>query len=702
MAEKKWMLSLVFVSLLVSALNYADDVNAENKNSKIDLAQNATTKEELLLFYEEKDLIIATKKPTPLRKAPAIATVITAEEIRNMGARNLLDILKRIPGIGVGIADQPTMNSIEVRGIKTRNSEKVLIMIDGMRMNNLVLGEAMYTATDISVENIKRVEVIRGPGSALYGANAFIAVINIVTKTASDIKKAEITAGGGSYGTQHYNLQSGYDGDNLKIAGVFDYFSTKGAKSFIESDAQTLNDIAHGTHASMAPGYTSEWNRRYDTGINMSYGDLSIKGRLIEKKKGSFTGVAYALNDESYQEFKQFFIDLSYLIKANSNLDITARAYVNQINMNFYWEIFPEGYAGLFPDGLLGSPSTKNRTTGVELTGDYTIKNHTLTVGTVAEYAEQFGTKHFTNFNPNTYAPLGSFQDITSWGNWNKNVDRTILALYLQDIWKISNSISFTAGIRYDNYSDFGDTINPRLGFVWEFAEDLSLKLLYGTAFRTPTFTELYSINNPVEGGNPDLKPEKIKTYEVGIEYRFLQKFTSRINYFHNEIKDLIVLGEKPSPADPAPYINKNKAKVDGVETELIYNYSKNIYGYLNYTYQHPIDADTGKKLLAVPSHRANAGINFLILQHLNTNLNLNWVGERSRAAGDTRYPLPSTYTVDLTMILKRLYKDFEIRGSVYNIFDKEYKDPSPYPVKVQYDYPTNHRSFIFDLQYKF
>jgi iron complex outermembrane receptor protein len=232
--------------------------------------------------------------------------------------------------------------------------------------------------------------------------------------------------------------------------------------------------------------------------------------------------------------------------------------------------------------------------------------------------------------------------------------------------------------------------------------ENTSLKLLYGSAFRAPSFTELYHMNNPVLIGNPDLDPEKVKTYEAGLEHRFSERYTLRLNYFYNDVEDLIILGEKPSPTEPALYENKGSAKVQGIETELLIDFGNDYYGYLNHSYQDPQDGETDKRLADVPSQRANAGINLAPWKYLNANVNVSWTGKRPRAEGDTRDNLSSSTLVDVTLIAKKFYETLEIRGSVYNLFNEDYRDPSPFPVQVPNDYPTNEKMFLIEARYSF
>jgi iron complex outermembrane receptor protein len=667
----------------------------------VELAElESETAEELLLFFEEEELTIATRHKTPVKKAPAIATVITAKEIRNMGARNLMDVLKRMPGIGISIANFTIMPALEVRGIRTDKSEKILFMLDGHRLNSPLNGTAFMYFNDIPVENIKRIEVMRGPGSALYGANAFLAVVNIVTKGVEDIKVLQITAGGGSFDTQHYNLLFGHDKEKLKITGHLDYLDTDGASSYIEQDTDGIS------------GHTLEWKEKTDIGINVIYEDITFRGRYIRKKAGPYIGISNALNDETVQDYQIGLADLAYYRKLTDIIDLKVRLYGDITVNDPLWEQRSEGFYNpksgyTYTDGMLGNPSATGRTLGSEVMMDYKLPNHLLTTGIMYEDERQYDTGRSINFDPYTFEPT-DFHDVTETGNYTKDISRDIWAVYMQDVWSITGNASLTAGIRHDHYSDFGGTTNPRAGLVWEFLEDTSLKLLYGSAFRSPYFDELYYFNNPVYGGNPDLEPEEIKTYEAGLEHRFLKKHTARLNYFYNNISNLIVFGPKPGPTQPRVYENRSSAEVQGIELELLSDFDNDNYGYFNYSYQNPRDGDTDERLPDVPSHRANAGINLAPWKYLNANVNVSWTGKRPRAEGDTRDDLSSLTLVDLTLIAKKFYQTLEIRGSVYNLFNEDYRDPSPYnpgnpvTIPVPNDYPTNGRMFLIEARYTF
>ncbi|HJP19520.1 MAG TPA: TonB-dependent receptor [Nitrospinota bacterium] len=636
-----------------------------------------------------------------LREAPAIASVITAEQIRNMGARNLMDILKIVPGIGTYM-EFVGMQTIDVRGMKTANAEKVLIMINGFGVHDNIFGSAMQYNDNLFVDNIKRIEIIRGPGSAMYGSNAFVAVINIITMNSDDIDGVRLNAGGGRFGTQKYNLLFGKKLKKLKVSGSFDYYKTDGPGLLVEEDFQTSLDGALGTSASIAPGKTDDWIDKYDLNLDLSFKDFNFKGKYIKKEMGPYIGPAYALNDESVIKNSQWHGVLGYEKSLTENLNLAVKGYAKQSEQDKYWEAFPEGVnlgKGVFTDGNIGHPIIKNRTLGTELAVDYLLfNNHKITAGGLFENIDQFHVSVSANSDSVTNAPLtGGLQDITATQNFNREVDRDVWALFAQDEWNIMKSLNLTLGVRHDHYSDFGGTTNFRTGLIWSFSDNGEIKLLFGEAFRAPNFVELYNINNNSVLGNPDLTPETIKTYEAGVEYRFGNFLKTNLNYFHYQIKDLIQLTTTTAGRE---YNNIGKVKSDGVEVEFKSIWSENSYGYANYSYQYSRD-DTGAVLEDVPRHRGNIGLNLGMGKYINANANLFLTGSKKRPSGDTRSSLPGYALVDLTLIGKNFYKTTEIRASIHNLFDKKYVDPAPQS-KIPNDFPRPGIEFMIDLSYSF
>ncbi|MEW6599340.1 MAG: TonB-dependent receptor [Nitrospirota bacterium] len=654
------------------------------------------TAEELLMFFEEEELMIATRSATPVRKAPAIATVITAQEIRNMGASNVMDVLKMVPGMGIARNEQGFF-MLEVRGISTVKSEKILLMIDGHSLNkNVAESGFSYFGDNLNINNIKQIEIIRGPGSALYGANAFVAVINISTKSAEDIDGVTATAGGGSFDTQKYNLLAGKTfEDGLRIFSSIDYRKTNGANLRIEKDSLST------TPYSTAPGNADTQFEAADVFVKATYKDLTYSGHYLGNDRGVYIGFGAALTDHNSLELYNYWHELSYRFSAVEGFSSFVKIYFNRFEQDASIELMPDGYAGSYPDGMIGGPKVKDRTVGGEIQFDYDISetNHLL-AGVVYEDIKQYDVKSISNFNPNTGAYLGSVQD-RAWTSWNRDTNRYIFAAYIQDEWGILNNLNLTAGIRHDRYNDFGGTTNPRAGLVWSFLENADLKLLYGQAFRAPSFTELYNDNNPSLMGNQDLTPEKIKTYEAGLGYRFSDHFRIDLNYFYNDIDDLIIRDSSTSPATNA---NLGGAEIDGVEVVLSGNYSHDNYWQITYFWQDPEDSETGESIAYVPLNRATAGINYSFNKYLNVHTDILWTGERSRPDGDTRDPVASYTTVDLALTLKNFYKTLEIQGTVHNLLDEDYEDPdvSGASKYVPGDYPREGISGLLSVRYEF
>lgn len=653
--------------------------------------------QDLKWLRAEGEVVIttATKRKSSVRKAPAVATVITADEIRSMGARDITDVLKTVPGFGVSI-NVSGGYMFEVRGIRTAENEKILFMIDGHRMNTPFWGSGTGEFNMLSVENIKQIEVIRGPGSALYGANAFVAAVNIITKNADDTEGIEVSAAGGSFDTKKFSLAGGKSFEKFEIAGSVYHADSDGPALSIDADRFA------GKPYSKTPGETDSYLKQNEIFLKASCGDLAFTGQYFDKERGTYIGFGNALTDGSIYSHKNFWAELAYSHSFTDKASAKFRIYYDRFEEtdDTRLTVFPEGYPG-FPEGMFGCPSFKNRTVGIEIQSDLGLfKGNHLIAGVNYEYIEQYDVRRIANFNPWTGNPLGSFQDISSWGNFNKDVTRKVWAVYLQDEWEISDGVNLIAGVRHDHYDDFGDTANPRLGLVWSFLKDADLKLLYGQAFRSPAFQELYNDGNPSSIGNPNLRPEEIKTYEAALGYSFKSFYSLDAAYFHNDIDKLITR----DTSSPARYTNMGGAEVEGIEIGLSGKYSADNFWKLSHAWQNPKNADTDEELPNVPARRAAFSANYGICKYLNAHADVLWTGKRPRVSGDDREDMPSYTVVDLTLIAKNFYKGLEVRGMIHNLFDEKYEDPDMSGAQklIPYDYPREGISALAEISCKF
>ncbi len=682
----------IILSLTFSIFSVAAAMPSEN------LSKSQAIEEELRWLQAEAMVTIATKSEVPISKAPGIITIFTAEEINQMGFRTLVDVLKIVPGFYTSM-DETGEREIAVRGVLDDASQKAKILIDGHSVNNPWSGGAMWSFHDLVVENAKRIEIIRGPGSALHGQNAFLAVINIITKDTEDIDGFQAIASGGSFDTQNYNLLFGKKYDDLKISGFFDYLNTEGFSKTIEQD------ILFPTTSSMSPGRSQNEKDKTDLNLKLSYRNLEIKGKFMHKRREGYIGIDHALNDDTSIEDTYAYSELVYKWLLSEKLEVIPRVYYDYYKWNNVFGTRPEGFVDqfgqFFPDGLRGLVGFKQRTIGFENQVNYKVfEGNELAFGFQYEWIHQNDVRSTDySFHPVTFAPLPFRQDFSSDLPFaRKTATRQIWAVYLQDEWNITKDIDLTVGVRYDHFTRFEGTTNPRVGLIWRFIEDAHLKLLFATAFRAPNFFELFTANNPVLLGNPNLDPEKINTFEIGLGYNFNKHIKGNVNYFYNRIRDRIVR----APVRTGRQIkNSGGARIYGVEAEIKANFGNDNYVFANYTFQDSEETRNRNRLPDVPEHSANLGINVGLWKYINANATTLISGPRPREGGDTRGNLPSQALVNLTFIGKNFLDNFEIKGSVFNLFDKSYDDPAPKNT-VATDYPQQGRSFIIELQFKF
>ena len=643
------------------------------------------------IFTEEEIVVSALKRPRTVLKSPAIMSVITAKQIKQMGFRTLIDVLKIVPGFYISM-DETGEREIAVRGILDDASQKIKVLIDGHSINDVWRGGAMWNFDDLPVENIRKIEIIRGPGSALYGQNAFLAVIDIITKDTEDIDGFQVTTSGGSFSTQNYNLLFGRELGGLKISGFLDYFDTQGFSKKIEQD------VLFPAAASRSPGQSQNRKEKTDLNLRLSYNNLEVKAKYMKKRRKDYIGVGDALNEESILRDTYMFTEVTYKLSLSEKLNMTPKVYYDQYNYDPFFEQRPDGHLGVYPEGIKGQLRFKQMTIGFENQVNYKLfEGNELTFGLQYEWIHQHDIKYGKNSHPITNANLTTVTDFTHDLPFTRKATRHIYAFFLQDEWNVTKDIDLTVGVRHDRFTRFEGTTNPRMGLIWRFIEDAHLKLLLATAFKAPSFQEMFLTNNSVKIGNPSLDPEKINTFEIGLGYHFTEHMRASINYFYNRIRDKIIL----DTATPKQFQNGGGSRIHGIEAEWKADFGNDNYVFANYTFQDAEDTRNRNRLPDVPVHNGNIGLNAAFCKYTNANLTTHISGPRPREDGDTRRDIPAQALVNMTLIGKNFIDNFEVRGSVFNLFDKSYYDPAPQNT-VPTDYPQQGRSFTIELRYQF
>ena len=676
------------------------------------LAQAVSEEDELALAYGDKSFVsIATGSRVPVSRAPAVATVITAQDIASIGATDLDEVLETVPGLHVARETQGFAPVYVIRGINLGFNPQVLMLINGIPMTTVYTGNRGGGWGGMPVENIARVEVIRGPGSALYGADAFSGVINVITKTSDDIHGTEVGLRGGSFKTGDAWMLHGGKWGAVDVSGYLRVGHTDGQRRTVQADAQTGLDTLLGTQASRAPGPINNGRDSVDGALDLSLDKWRFRVAYKERDDiGTGTGVASALDPGGQIYSQTITSDLTYEDRNiaedwAANMQLSVMHYTELTDLTLY----PAGTkfigADVFVDGVIGNPAKWERHGRVGGSATYTgFKLHRIRLGLGAEREEVYKTRETKNFHADfSIIGTGSRADIIDVSDtepFMRPQGRTKRYLYAQDEWNLVKDWTLTAGLRNDHYSDFGSTTNPRLALVWEAAYNVTTKLLYGTAFRAPSMSELYAINNPVITGNPNLRPEKIQTLEAAVSWQPLPKLQLGMNFFHYEMKDIIRLIS-------SVYQNNGQQKGNGLEFEATWDPMKDVRLTGNYSYQRSVDEATGQAAANAPRHHVYLRTNWRFTPGWSVDPQVNWVSKRPREPGDPRSDLKGYATVDLTLRTDRASRGWDVAMSVRNLFDVDAREPTPYDVgqpfiSLPYDFPLPGRSVYVQASYQF
>lgn len=703
--------------------------------STVAQAQPVSSEEEeraLSQIYGGEEMVsIASGYKQPISKAPSIATVITAADIKQIGATDIDEVLETVPGLHV---ERNTIGYNPIytfRGISSAFNQQVLMMINGIPITNAYTGDRSEIWGGMPIQNIARVEVVRGPGSAVYGADAFAGVINIITKTRQDIEGTEVGGRVGSFDTYDGWALHGSEWAGFDVALALEYHNTAGQKSIVDSDMQSQFDKLFGTHSSLAPGPVNLSRDNLDARLDLSRGNWQFRGGLQHRSDwGNASGVAQTLDPVNRFGSDRWNADLTYHnTDFADNWDLTSQiSYFEtsqEVERNL--TLFPAGTmlpigrngqigAGpftTFPNGYIGNPEVWERHVRINQSFVYTgFQEHQLRSGVGFNYDSLYKAEVSQNFgiDPSTGTPIPLLPGVplinvsgTS-STFIPTVDRKVAFGFFQDQWNFANDWSLTAGARYDRYSDFGDTVNPRAALIWQTRYDLTTKLMYGSAFRAPSFQEMYIINNPAQLGNPALKPETMKNIELGFDYRPVDSLRFGLNFFNYWWKDIIRFVPDLN-ATTSTAKNTGTQHGYGTELEAEWQAADALKIISNYAYQLNQDETLNHDSGYSPHHQVYLRLNWEFLPDWSFSPQAKWIIGRSRSFGDARPPIADYTWVDLTVRRQNLAKHVEVAFSVRNLFDVNAREPSlagSPQAAIPNDLPLAPRSFFGEIRVNF
>ena len=608
--------------------------------------------------------------------APSSVTVITRDEIQKYGYRTLADILRSVRGFDITYDRNFTYAG--VRGInrpETYNS-RVLLLIDGHRINNNIYEQAMLgTEFPLDVDLIERVEVVRGPSSSLYGTSAFFAVINVITRKAEQLNGWELSFEPASFET--YKGRVSYGG---KYRGMDAILSS----SFYDSRGQTL---FYPEFNSAATNNGIARNADYDTYqhflATVSLRGFTLQGVYSDRNKGIPTGAfATLFNDPRTHTFdSERYLDLSYQHTMSRGWDLAARTSVGR---HVYDGIYAYSPAAPGNSDLLNYDFGRGTWWSGELKVQHSLERHNLTLGT--EFQENLQQDQ-GNYNINPFLPFIASRPPRS-GIW---------AFYGQDEFALTRKLSLSAGMRYDHYYTFGGTTNPRLGLIYHPFAQTAFKLLYGSAFRAPSAYEMFYYGLGQYQANLHLQPETIKSYEFVTEQGLGEHFHLTANLFRNQVSRLIT--QRLNSSGFLVFQNTTGAHVNGFETELDGRFLGGLQGRASYSYTDDQNALTTQSLTNSPHHLAKLNVIAPMLQQkLFAGLEAQFNSRATTLEGGTA---SSFQVFNATLLGHAMGKHLDVSASAYNLLDKKYFDPAPVGL-TQDQIQQNGRNFRAQITARF
>jgi iron complex outermembrane receptor protein len=587
--------------------------------------------------------------------APASITIITADEIKRYGYRTLADVLRNVPGFY--ITNDRVFSYVGVRGFGPPGdyNSRILLLLDGHWLNDNVNGGAVFgTEMPFDIDLIERVEVIRGPNSSVYIANALLAIVNVVTKRGRDLHGLNVSEEMGSYRTFESHVNYGHQSKSgLDVLLSASCFFSHGPEQlyFKEFDTPATN---HGI-AVDADG------ARFDQLFGkVTYGGLSLEAGYGSTKQTDPTaswGTIFNDPEETYW-LKPVYVDLSYEHHFGGDWGYIGRLFYDddRADANFPMD-----------ESALGGPPhavEKMRSTGQDAGASFELSKklpHGQTLILGSEYRDNFVQDQSAYQDQPFMTFLDSRRRSSLWGG------------HAQDEIPIRSDLTLDLGVSYDHYSTFGSTTNPRAALIYQPLERTTLKFLYGQSFRAPAASELY-YSDPTQEANPNLGPETAKTTELVLEQSLPKSFQLVASGYFDPIRG--VISAAPDPATGLlVYRNSERVDLRGSEVTLKRQSRSGWEAGMSLSLEYAKQLEAPGPLINSPHVLAQANLSVpLFRKKVYASMNAQYVSKRRTEAGDYAgsYWLPN-----FTLYSKKVLKGWEMSASVYNAFNRIYGDPA-------------------------
>ena len=664
--------TLIMLTIILVAHPIFSDTNSLQDDNEY-----AEKSFENLLIVMEQSTKIATKTKLNADYVPGMVTVLTGLELSRMGYQFVGESLSLVPGF-IRSGGGTTMIT---RGIgEGFYSGKLKLLLNNVSMNDSLSGEC-NPIFRIPIKLVKKIEIIRGPGSAIYGEWAYLGVINVITHEDEIISnKNEIFCKYGEYENATIGGNFSYEKDSIGV-----HLST--AYSQIgETNILAGPDSLYGTPnepISQAPGPV---DTSYDSQISIftsHYNDVHFLAQFLQVNTGSSHGFMDVLPpyDEDRRD-REWYLALQTSWKPKFSRTLSADFHVGYKRHKYNEDdvfLYPPGMTLptgiIYENGLIGGPHYEESTINVGGELFYSgINKHNILVGLKYNSVHILDNWARRNYElhedirgmPGT--PLPYPKKFTGDGSWiESNKYRNNFGVFFQDQIEINKNVNLTIGMRHDHYSISGNRFSPRIASVYRLSDIHIFKVQYAEAFRPSTFIEMYSKNNPVIVGNLNISPEIIKTTELGYIYK-KGNLVTRITAYYSYLKDLIA--QKGNLLD-----NIGNVYSKGAEVEFRWNINNTLLFNGNCSYTNNKHLETKDKLIGTAPWIGNAGI---VYNPLNSkfylSLQSHYLSERhtepSKPEFDSQYYFDTAFSIESI-------SGFNMVAIIKNLTDENIRTPS-------------------------
>ncbi len=581
------------------SLCWAIAIEAHNPFPSHAAPEEAPASEELELLKEEETVSIATRHEQPISQSPSNVYVITDEDIRHSGATDLPSVLRRVPGLDVMQVTGADFN-VSARGDNQLFANKILVMVDGRSMYIDGQGLVFWKSLPVTLPEIKRIEVLKGPASVVYGFNAFDGVINIITKSAQEMKGTTLQFGGGELGTiSSAAIQAG-------SAGKLDYRLSIGH----DQNQQWRNNDALAFRS-------NKFN--VQTQYNFS-GDatLRVAGGFIDTNR--FDGPVSNVQIP-HSQFNQGYSDVHYQYR--------------NFSVRGWWQ------GNDIPVDSATHPLLNRFVRQTNATGGSNVSFTTNTYNIEAQHSLDFSPTNRLSYGVNYRYNSVDGAAVSELGREDR------LGFHLQDEWKVLSSLTLVAGIRYDLHTRINGTWSPRVALIYNLTPEHTFRISGSVAYRPPTLFEsnldlrILPTAPPLFApiplfGSQKLNPEQIISYEAGYQGWWLKhRLRTRLDLFFNHLSDLINF---QTIGATRTLVNGGEADIYGTEAGFEFLATRWLSGFANVSYQKIGQTFTGVSRRGGPDWKANVGLRGDWDSGLNGEIAVHYV------AGAT-YPLIELFT---------------------------------------------------------